>query len=182
VETCRPCQDQLERLTARPAWDKVDRATHGASESNGRSPDASLTGDFGGTTELDRATAVRSPEAAPEDPTEEGATGESSIGQRLGSTAGETAEPAPADPERTVTQSGAQPEEQQVPPRAPTAPPGRRSPAMSFSRTSTKAGWTWSSWPLVGCTHPTRDRNRLPKMTAVGSHACDAAIETRPIG
>src|SRR5947199_9472235 len=48
VETCRPCQDQLERLTARGAKGKDDRATHEASGSPGPVVDGSMMADSGG--------------------------------------------------------------------------------------------------------------------------------------
>jgi hypothetical protein len=54
VEACPICQDQLERLTARRAWDKDDRDTHEASSSDGIAPDVAETGAFGGTTDLIR--------------------------------------------------------------------------------------------------------------------------------
>src|SRR4051794_30621400 len=66
VESCQPCQDQLERLTARRAWDQDDRATHEASESNGPIADASVSADLGGTTEFSRATVDRPSETTPE--------------------------------------------------------------------------------------------------------------------
>src|SRR5947207_8979286 len=82
VETCRPCQDQLERLTARRAQDKDDRATHDASGSHGPVVNGSMMADLGGTTEFDRATAVRLSEARAEGRTKEGATREDPAGER----------------------------------------------------------------------------------------------------
>ena len=47
-----PMTLQLERLTARRAWDQADRDTQEAGGPDGPVPDANLTADLGATTEL----------------------------------------------------------------------------------------------------------------------------------
>src|SRR4051812_27293443 len=82
VETCQPCQDQLERLPARRAKEKDDGAPHEASGPPGPGGDGSMMADLGGTTKFARATAVGLSEARPEGRTQEGATREDQAGER----------------------------------------------------------------------------------------------------
>ncbi len=102
VETCRSCQDQLERLTARRAWALADRDTHEASAPDGPIPDADLTADLGATTELGRSAPVPCPAAAAQDRKGEGATSDYHNDERLDGTEWEEAGPRTADSTETA--------------------------------------------------------------------------------
>jgi tetratricopeptide (TPR) repeat protein len=102
VESCRSCQDQLERLTARRAWALADRDRQEAVPSDGPIPDADITADLGATTDLGRATSVPRPAAASEGRMEEGETTDSGSDARPGRTDPEAAGPGDADATETA--------------------------------------------------------------------------------
>ncbi len=97
VEACPLCQDQLERLTARRAWDKGDRATHEASSSDGQAPDAPETEAGGGTNDLIREILLTPAGATTDFRPGEGATADYSDDEPPGSTDLEPAEARAAD-------------------------------------------------------------------------------------
>jgi tetratricopeptide (TPR) repeat protein len=66
VETCRSCQVELERLTARRAWALADRDTREAGASDGPIPDADISADLRATTELGRSASDPRPTPASE--------------------------------------------------------------------------------------------------------------------
>src|SRR5262245_40883601 len=74
VESCLTCQEQLERLTACGAWDKLERAAQRPTELDGAIADPAVPADLGATTELGRATIGRPVGSPPDDPKVGGST------------------------------------------------------------------------------------------------------------
>ncbi len=92
VEACPHCQNQLESLTVRRAWERDDRATDEARPSDGHAPDAAAVEGTAGGTELDPEISVSASNTMTVDRPRDGATTDYSTGERSGSTDTEPAE------------------------------------------------------------------------------------------